>query len=130
MHRACPDTLAAPDALIAVWCLMRIDIHCACLGAGAAIHTFLPVYAHADQTYLLEESVKSPQRTYVFTERSVDEDRCRDTQNQQEKLPSEQPAHLLLPDPSAGSRSRLSDFLQKWKRSRAYACQDFSPKIL
>ena len=92
MHRTRVDALAAAYAFAAVRGQVRIDIHLTCFGADAAVYAFLCVYAHADQAHPLEEPVKGSQRADVFAERPVDEDRCRDAQDQQQELPPEEPA--------------------------------------
>lgn len=72
MHRTGVHAFPAPDAFVAVWRSMRIDVHLACPRALATVHAGVLIHTHPDQAYLLEQSIERPQRTDVFAERPVD----------------------------------------------------------
>ena len=54
MHRTGVHAFPAPDAFVAVWRSMRIDVHLACPRALAAVHAGVLIHTHPDQADFLE----------------------------------------------------------------------------
>ena len=71
----------------------RIDFHLTGAGAFTTADAFVRIYTVAEDGYLIENGVKGSERTDVFAEWPVDQDRQDDCDDQDRILPQIQPAN-------------------------------------
>lgn len=91
-----PGAVAAADAFRAVWRFNGVNAHVAGFGAQTAIHTGILIHAQAIQRRSVEQSVCSPQRTNIFAEWPINEDRDQNCYNEDRCLPLKQKSHHRL----------------------------------
>ena len=83
---------AATDTFAAVRGFYRVDTHLTGTGAFSAVYTFFLVDAVTENRHLIENGIKSAQRTEILAKRPVDQDGKQDRHKENGVFPEIEPA--------------------------------------